>query len=78
MNDFEETELRKLIVYRIANSHPDTFLEFDINKDIIENIDYSEAKALIGDYFSELSILANEFMNGKVECLNWRKKDAKN
>lgn len=80
MNDREETELRKLIVYRIADLHPDTFLPSEadavcnINKDIIDNIDYYEAKDLIGDYLSELSILTNEIMNGKVKCFLWRNK----
>ena len=46
MNDIQEKELRKLIVLRIAEAHPDTLtmVNCKIDKNIINEIDYFEAK----------------------------------
>ena len=69
MNEIQEYELRKLIVSRIAEAHPDTLTMVDckIDKNIINEIDYFEAKELIqADYLPELSILQNQLMNKEI------------
>ena len=69
MNEIQEYELRKLIVSRIAEAHPDTAIRCEIDKEILKDIDidYFEAKELIqADYLPELSILQNQLMNKEI------------
>lgn len=67
MNEIQEYELRKLIVSRIAEAHPDTAIRCEIDKEILKDIDISEIIEVIdADYISELNILKNKLRNMEI------------
>lgn len=67
MNEIQEYELRKLIVSRIANTHPDTAIRCEIDKEILKDIDISEIIEVIdADYIAELNILKNQLRNMEI------------
>ena len=67
MNEIQEYELRKLIVSRIAEAHPDTAIRCEIDKEILKDIDISEIIEVIdADYIAELNILKNQLRNMEI------------
>lgn len=70
MNEEQALELRKLIVYTVANVEPETHIEKNYNAEILYSIPYEDlweiSDLILADYTPELSYLRNKIENKEL------------